>query len=191
MNSPDEPKPIQTSDNQHHDAQSDSHAELCQELSGRAETIQTQTTNRNGQTFSRTKLIEGVVVGVTAGLFLAAVEFLHDWYIERQQIHYINEIYSNSYASLCKTNTENRPSIELFAYYAATLNTLELAISNRSDRIPYDKLYEIRLLIGAAQMDVSNNELDYMQSFTIDKAGDIFYFNPNANVSWLDDLKKC
>ena len=191
MNPPDEPKPTQAPDSQHHDAQSDSHAELCQELSGRAETIQTQPSNRNGKTFSRTKLIEGVVVGVTAGLFLAAVEFLHDWYIERKQIHYINEIYLNSYASLCKTNTENRSAIELFIYYAATLNTLELALSHRSDRIPYDKLFEINLLIGAAQMDVSNNELTYMQSFTIDKANDLFYFNSNANVSWLDNLTKC
>ena len=133
----------------------------------------------------------GVIVGVTAGLILSGVQFAVDWWDERQQIGYINEAFSNSYARLCDDRDKGFEPYKLFIYYEIVLDTMELLVEHRADRLSYDKLYNLRILVEAAQIDKQNNYDEYIQSFTVEKAGDLFYFNPVGAISWLTPPIKC
>ena len=121
----------------------------------------------SGTTSKWTKVVEGIIVGVTAGLILSGVQFAVNWCIERQQIGYINEIFSNTYANLCERRDEGFEPKKLFTYYTIVLNTMELIIENRTNRISYDKIYDLRLLVEAAQIDKRNNYEKYEQWFTV------------------------
>ena len=68
---------------------------------------------------------------------------------------------------------------------------MELIIENRTNRISYDKIYDLRLLVEAAQIDKRNNYEKYEQWFTVKKAGELFYFNPVGTVSWLTPPTNC
>ena len=144
-----------------------------------------------GTTTKWTKAVEGVIVGVTAGLILSGVQFAVDWWDERQQIGYINEAFSNSYARLCDDRDKGFEPYKLFIYYEIVLDTIELLVEHRADRLSYDKLYDLRILVEAAQIDKQNNYDEYIQSFTVKKAGDLFYFNPVGAISWLTPPIKC
>ena len=144
-----------------------------------------------GTTTKWTKVVEGIIVGVTAGLILSGVQFVVDWWTERQQVGHVNELFSNSYAGLCKNRDNGFEPYKLFINYTIVLDTMELLIEHRTDEISYDKLYDLRLLVEAAQIDKRNNYEKYMQSFTVEKAGELFYFNPVGAVSWLTPPMKC
>ena len=150
-----------------------------------------ETHNGANRSIWRRRLLEGVIVGVTAGLVLSSIDFLHALYVERQQMHYIDEIFSASYARLCEMGSEEAESQELLYYYGSTLNSLNLIVDYRSDGISTDKLYDLRLLVKAALRDVEQNRAYYSKNFTVDVTNETFYFNSTAKVSWINAPDKC
>ena len=90
-------------------------------------------------------ILEGIIIGVIAGLILSLFNLGYQKYMEHEQVKYINETLSNSYATICGMQGNVR-----MVHLEGVLERLMMLIHNRSRNIRYDKHYELFLVVKEA-----------------------------------------
>ena len=101
-------------------------------------------------------IIEGVVIGVSSGLilslFFGGKDFVNKRIERQDQIKYLVQLITKYRDLICKADTEYLPAVgqkaqksELRkAYYDDLRRQLEAALQNRTSRLSYDEIKEVR-----------------------------------------------
>lgn len=106
------------------------------------------------------KIIEGIVSGVGAGVVVALILGVYDWWRRRcrreEQIHHMKTVIEKAEDEIRKAETldhpEGGPPIDVrqicFIRYKALMQELKLALEDRTEELSYQQRYELRRLMG-------------------------------------------